>query len=342
MNLEGLKLLYVSCHSILEHDELQLFNDLRIECFSSGAYVHPEGHYMLPRPGIPGMIPHPELEKYVIEYPKNNMPPELIEWADVIVFMHNPEALMDNWDKIKHKKVVFQSIGQNTPHVENMIRRARYDGLKIVRMSPKEENIIGYVGSDAMIRFYKDQDEWGNWNGQVKRVINFTQSLKGRRQFCHYDSIMQTIDGFPALIYGSGNEDLGPLNGGNLPYELMKGAMRDNRVFIYGGTYPSPYTLSVQEAMMTGIPIVALGKQLAEQVVPEADRIDYYEMGDIIKNGENGFISNNINELRDYVHQLLEDEQLASRISREGRKTAIRLWDKNKIKEEWRKFLESL
>lgn len=337
-----MKILYISCHSILEHDELQLFTELGHECFSLGAYIKPEGHYLLPRPAIQGMKPHPEFEQFAVEFPKNHLAQELIDWADVLIWMHNPIPLIDNWDRVKHKINVFRGIGQETPAVENTIRRARYEGLKIVRMSPKSENIIGYCGADAMIRFYEDPEEWKDWNGKEKRVINFTQSLKGRRQHCHYDSIMQIIESFPTLIYGPGNEDLGPLNGGELPYELMKGALRDNRIFIYAGTWPSPYTLAFTEALMTGIPIVAIGKKLAEEIVPEPDRIDYYEISDIIQNEKNGFISDNINELRGYVDQLLQDGELAKRISAEGRKTAIRLFGKDKIRNEWENFLKSL
>jgi len=335
-----MKLLYISCHSILEENELSLFTELGIECFSLGAYIKPEGHYLLPRPGIPNMKAHPELEKYAIENPHTNISKELIDWADVIMFMHDPYALNENWDKIRHKKVIFRSIGQSTPAVENMIRKARYGGLKIVRMSKMEENIVGFVESDATIPFYVNPELYKDWNGKERRVINMTQSLLGRRQFCHYDSIIQTITGFPALIYGSGNNDLGSLNGGELPFELMKGALRDSRVFVYGGTFPSPVTLSLLEAMCTGIPVVALGKNLAENVVPESDRINYYEIPSIIQNGYNGFQSDNINELRDDISKLMEDEGLAKKIGDAGRKTVIQLFGKDKIKKLWEEFLK--
>src|SRR5258708_7885900 len=168
------KILYISCHSILEYDELTLLTELGHDVFSSGAYIKPQGHYMLPRPGIIGMAEHPELEKYATEYPKTNMPQELIDWADIIIVMHSPEVISDNWDKIKHKKVIWRTIGQSGSSVENTVRRMRYEGMKIVRMSPMEKNIIGYLGEDAIIRFYKDPEEWKDWNGKEKRAINLT------------------------------------------------------------------------------------------------------------------------------------------------------------------------
>src|SRR5260221_12618115 len=169
---------------------------------------------------------------------------------------------------MKHKKVIWRSIGQSTPAVENMIRRMRYDGMKIVRMSQKEENIIGFVGSDALIKFYKDPLDLNGWTGHVKRAINISQTLKGRT-LCHPDVIFQIMQDFPSLIYGSGNTNLGGLDGGEPSYDLLKGALRDNRAFVYGGTWPSPYTLALQEAMMTGTPVVSIGPKLANDVVPE-------------------------------------------------------------------------
>lgn len=338
-----MKILYIGCHEILEHDELKLLTALGHDVFSyQGAYAFPEGHSSLKRPGIPEMTYHQDLSEESSKYAKTKIPQEFFDRFDCVIVIHDPNVIVENWERMKHKPVIWRSIGQSTPACENMIRRMRYEGMKIVRMSQKEENITGYIGSDALIRFGKDPEEWHDWNGQVKRAINFTQSLLGRRQFCHYDAIHAIMEGFPALVYGSGNTDLGGYDGGELPYEMMKGALRDNRVFIYGGTWPSPYTLALQEAMMTGIPVVAIGKTLAESVVPEADRIDYYELPDIIKNGENGFISDNINELRSYVDQLMQDEQLAKRISQEGRKTAIRLWNYEKISGEWNGFLKTI
>lgn len=340
-----MKILYLGVHEILERDELSILTELGHDAFSfQGAYMHPEGHPTLKRPGIPGMTYHPELAEEAVKYAKTKIPQEFFDRFDVIIVMHDPNIIVENWDRMKHKTVIWRSIGQSTTYVENMIRKMRYEGMKIIRMSPLEENIVGYTGSDALIRFYKDPEEWKEWNGETVRAINFTQTLKGRRVFCHHDSILQIMEGFPSLIYGSGNTDLGALDGGELPYDLMKGALRDNRVFVYGGTWPSPYTLALEEAMMTGIPIVAIGRALAEELPEVAinDRYHYYELENIIENGKNGFISDNINELRQHVDELLQDYDLAKRISEQGRKTAIRLFGKEKIKSEWENFFKEV
>jgi len=37
-----MNILYVSCHSILEHDEIKLFSELGADVFSHGAYRNPQ------------------------------------------------------------------------------------------------------------------------------------------------------------------------------------------------------------------------------------------------------------------------------------------------------------
>lgn len=340
-----MKICYIGVHEVLEYDELLLLHELGHDVFSyQGAYLNPLGNINLKRPGIPGLKFHQNLATESLTYAKTKIPQAFFDNFDVVIVMHDPNIISENWDRMKHKKVIWRSIGQSTPIVENQIRRMRYEGMKIIRMSSMEKNIVGYLGEDTIIHFAKDPNEWTEWNGNTKRVINFTQSIIGRGVFCHYDAIRRIMEGYPSLIYGSGNSNLGGLDGGELSYEMMKGALRDSRVFIYGGTWPSPYTLSLQEAMMTGIPIVAIGKHLAEDL-PEIgmnERMNYYELPDIIENGKNGFISDDINELRTAVHNLLEDKELAKQIGERGRKTAIRLWDKEAIRNQWHDFLTNI
>lgn len=335
---------YLSTHSILEYDEISLLTELGHEVFSNGVYADPSGHKTLPRPGVSGAKYFPEYEKLAREFPKTNLPKELIDPFDLIIVMHTPEWVLENWEKMKGKKVIWRSIGQSTKHVENMLRRCRYEGLNIVRYSTMESLIPDFIGADAYIRFYKDPDEFKDWNGKEKRAINFTQSLKGRRYFCHYDHIMSVLEGFPSLIYGSGNDDLGPMNGGELPFDLMKGAMRDNRVFLYAGTWPACYTLSFIEALLTGIPVVSIGSTLAENIdgVPQHERFTFFEIPKIIDNGVNGFVSDDIGQLRGYIHELLTNHDLAKGIGTKGRETAIKLYGKGTIKEEWKKYLSGL
>lgn len=338
------KIHLLSCHSVLEYDLLKLFTEIGLDVFSNGAYRDPKGNKLLPRPGVIEAPYYPEFEKLSAEFPKTNLPKELIDPFDIIFIMHTPEFVSENWSKIKHKKVIWYSIGQSTKGVENMIRRMRYDGMKLVRYSKMEQNLPDFIGVDAVIPFYKDENEFKGWTGSEKRVINFTQSLKGRGEFCHYNHIMKVFQGFPSLVYGSGNDDLGPMNGGDMPYDIMKGALRENRVFFYGGTWPAPYTLTLIEAMMTGIPVVSIGKKLAENIhgVAKDDVGNFFDIPNIITDEVNGYYSDDISILRGRIHRLLNDADLAKKIGDAGRVKAIELFGKNKAKDAWREFFNRL
>lgn len=335
-----MKIHYLSCHSILEYDEVSLLTELGHEVFSNGAYLDPKGHISLPRPAIEGAKYYEEWATIARDSSRNNLPKELIDPFDVIIVMHLPDFFQHNWNAMRNKKVVWRTIGQSLSNVENKLRVYRSDGMKIVRYSPNEANISGYIGSDAMIRFYKDEDELSGWNGYSKQVINLTQSLKGRRDFCHYNEIMAVIEQFDGKVYGMNNTDLGKYDGGEVSYNKLKQLLRHSGVFVYGGTWPASYTLGFIEAMMTGTPIVAIGKNMA--MLNKPGEFYFYEVDGIIKHGESGMIANSVDEMKEYTQMLLDDRELAEKISRGARKRAVELFGKQKIKKQWDAFLKGL
>lgn len=336
-----MKILYISCHAILEYDEVKLFTELGHEVDSFGAYRDPRGAYTLPRPGIEGMWIKEEFIQLTGITPKTDIPQSLIDQYDTIIFMSGEQeaALLANWPKLKKKRVIWRTIGQSTGLIERAVQPLRKEGLQIVRYSPKEANVDQYTGSDALIRFYKDPDEFFGWIGEDKRPINFTQSLRGRGRLVHYDEIMGSLVGFEgAKVYGTGNTDLGSFNGGEVTYEYLKQLLRDCRVFVYGGTFPASYTLSFIEAMMTGIPIVALGEKIIKQ--KGLTEFDYYEIPNLLIDGETGYVCQSIEDMRRRIDDILHDSILAARLSVAAREKAIDLFGKKKIADQWKKFLE--
>jgi len=328
------RILYLSCHSINEYEDISLFTELGHEVVSQGAYRDPRN---------PGDKSRPPLEAYYNEELAevvqtigewgSVIPKELIDWCDLIYILGIEAWLPPNWDRIKHKHVVFRSIGQSVERTEKVLARFRRQGLKIVRYSPFERSIPRYVGGDAEIRFYKEPEEYKGWNGKNKQVITVAQAMKKRDDALKFHIFEKATRGFPRKLYGHGNNDVGELWGGSLSYEELKKVYRDSRVFFYTCTFPAPYTMGFMEAWMTGTPIVAIGESLAGFNI---------EVPQLIENGVSGFMSDNLLELRKYISTLLEDHELAKRISAEGRKRAIELFGKDKIKKQWRNFFESL
>lgn len=334
-----MRIQYISDHSILEYDEVQLLLDLGHDVFSNGAYLDPKGHITHPRPGLVGARYYPEFVKLATDFPRTQLPQELIDPFDVIIVMHSPNVIVENWSKLRKKKVIYRSIGQSTPRIENLLRPAREDGLKVVRYSPKEANIQGYIGADAMIRFYKDEHVYKDWSGETTDIVNFSQSLKGRRDFCHYDEIFEVIETFDGTVYGPGNEDLGKYNGGQVPYEKQIQIMKSSRALIYGGTWPASYTLSFIEALMCGLPIVSISKALAH--IPKFEHIDFFEVDELLAS-IGGIVCDNVDQMIEETKRLTKDYEHAKGISIKQRNLAMSLFSKEKISKEWGAFLDGL
>lgn len=330
-----MKVLYLSCHSILEYDELKLFEELGIDYFSLGSYIDP----LHPADPIrPALTHKPDEWCYANAPDRANIPQEFFDKFDVIIVMHVKEWIIDNWEKIKDKLVIWRTIGQSIPSYERDLLPYRQQGLKIVRYSQREAYIQDQIGCDAVIEFYKDPKEFGMWNGRERQIMTLNQDMKNRARECNYDAFLEFAQDLPVKLYGTKNEGSGDISGGYLSYEAMKQKMRDCRAYFYAGTQPASYTLNFIEALMTGIPVLALGSAHATSIGLAGH--DTYEIPDIIQNGVNGFYSDDILQLQEWAHALLKDEKTAARIGAMGRQTAIEKFGKDNIKLKWQKLFK--
>jgi glycosyltransferase involved in cell wall biosynthesis len=208
--------------------------------------------------------------------------------------------------------------------------------MEIVRYSPREVSSPGFIGQDALIRFYKDPAEYGPWNGDNERVITFAQSMRQRNTACNFSLFEEATRPFNRHLFGPGNEGL-EFSTGKVPFERLKQEMRDARCYFYTGTHPASYTLNLMESMMSGCPIVAIGPRHGNAHYFPGHNL--YEIPDFIQNFVNGFISDDIDELRSYISLLLQNKEIAQQISKETRKTAIQLFGKEKIAKQWKDYL---
>lgn len=331
-----MRLLYLSCHAILEYDELKLFEELGINYFSLGSYVIPSNPVDAIRPALQHF---PDIWLQTHAPDRNKIPREFIEKFDTVMIMHVPEWIENNWEIIKDKHVIWRTIGQSTPDIEKRMLEYRMKGMKIIRYSPREANLQPTAGCDKMIRFYKDQNEFNHWNGAGTEVITIAQNMEHRSEHCNFGVFKEVSKGFNAHVYGPKNDISEGLNGGMLDYEAMKQKIRDARVYIYTGTQPASYVLNLIEAMMTGIPIVAIGPRLGNSL-NIGKGADLYEIPDIIKSGVNGYWSDDINQLRSWVDYLVKDIKTARRIGEMGRYRAIELFGKEVVKSKWAEYFD--
>lgn len=342
-----MKILYLSCHSILEHDEVKMFHGLGHEVFSPGAYVEPAnpGDASL-RPGIDGLTYDPDVvEQYhrlAGQFPgqdtKDHLTKEFVDNFDCVVVMHMPRWIERNWEAMKHKRVIWRTIGQSVAGTEASLKKYRDAGIEIVRYSPKEATIPGFLGQDALIRFYKDPDDYGPWRGDNNRIITFAQSMKQRGPACNFSFFDDVTQPFARHLFGPGNEGLS-WSSGKVPFEQLQEEMNANRIYFYTGTHPASYTLNFMEAWMTGIPVVAIGPEHGNANYFQGH--DLYEVHELIENHATGFVSDDKAELQSYLRLLTENHTLAQLIGEGGRQAAIKHFSKDLIWPAWQNYLSN-
>lgn len=338
----------LGAHNILEYDELKLLTDLGYDCFSIGGYANPAVPVETLRPALPDAPYHPDLEhachakrvehersgeflangRHVIDWAKADLADAVLEWADVVMvsaFEHT--WIAPQWARLKEsgKRIVWRTIGQSGPDNERFMRPFHDDGLEIVRYSPNEAAIPNYAGEDALIRFYKDPDEWTGWRGDVQVVTNVTQNLYQRHPATNWEYWDLATADLPRLPVGAGSE---VINGvGKLPFHLMKEMLRSSRAYLYTGTQPASYTLGFIEAMMTGTPLISISKdwmQLPEAF--EADELALASYSDPMA-------------ATSHLRLLLNDHEAATLHSQGQRQRAIELFGAKSVGMLWRAFL---
>jgi hypothetical protein len=336
-----MKLLYLSCHAVLEYDELKLLNELGIEVHSLGAYSNPKEPWEDIRPPLE-IEPNPKWSS--MQCTRLDVSRELINEFDVVMVMDMPGWIEQNWDRIRRKVVIWRTIGQSSPYAEKIVSKFRQRGLKIVRYSPKERTMKGFAGEDALIRFYKDPEEFAYWRGNDASVLTVCQQARKRPLLNNFHFYQDATSGFPRKLFGRGNEDI-THSAGEISYEKMKEEMRACRVYFSVGTKPASYTLNFIEAWMTGIPVVAVGRRRGNPFHLQGSlnpfRKDLYEVPDFLSDGS-GFCGDDVSEVRKHITKLLEDYEFAKTMGDAGRRKAIELFGKEKIKNDWSQFLGEL
>lgn len=355
-----MNILYISCHAILEYEEIKIFRELGNEVFSlNGSYQNGENPAEADkRPGILGMKPDQHLLDLAMQSSRANIHEGFYEWADLIIVCHKIDWIEGDSGKVwlrnlveKSKRygftIVWRGIGQSHNHWEGILKQ--FPEVKIVRYSPKEKNIPLYAGEDALIRFSVDRDEYSGWTGGDNRAHVFGQSLKERADFCGYAALETITHDVPRVMFGTKNSPSEAKKPewavdwaqGALSYDDLKQQYRKADVAVYAGSIPASYTLTFIEMMMTGTPMVCLGRFLfnMERHFPDHN---LYEVSDIIQDGHNGFVSDDINYLNQQVKRLLRDSRLRQKISNNARQTGLELFDKEKQKDKWRQFLSLL
>lgn len=345
------RILILLSHAIEEFQQLDLLTGLGYEVASLGGYIDPRHPHSDLRPALPHVPFFPVVKDAVdalgtddnLSAAQTNIPEAILDWLGddcAIILHHREERLWGQWPRLLDwkrgnagRRVIWRTVGQSVSVNEEQARPYRMAGCERVAYSPKEANIPGYTGHDALIRFWGEQvDE--PWSGHVRQVIQVTQHLRQRDPFTNWKFWDSATRDLPAVAIGPGSEDIG--GPGRVTPTAMADYLNACRAYLYTGTQPASYTLGLIEAMHAGIPVVSIGPEWMQVRYGEdghtaAEMFEGHEIAPLSFDDPNG--------AHHALRRLLDDPEYAADISRLSRGIARDLFDRDTVGAQWKAYL---
>lgn len=343
-----MKILYMSCHAVLEYDELRILNDLGYDVTSIGSYIDPKLPHSDIRPSlnistnierankIHDLFQQNLTKGISPEFCSNTLTKEVVDDYDVIIVMHKIDWIEKNWEVLKNKIVILRTIGQNVENDELNIKKYVDMGLKVLRYSPKERDLKNYAGEHGLIRFLKYKTDFKIRENKCDYVISFGQNINQRGNWCGSSIIESVAKSVPFKLYGPNNEFYSFWDG-RISYEQQLEKYATNACYLYTGTFPAQYTLNFIEALLSGIPIVSVGKHLSQTFVEPYP----FEVPDILDE-INGYYFDDVDSIVNALNMLLEDKNINEQISKKQIELANKLFSVEENGHLWKEFLNNL
>ncbi|NJN17411.1 MAG: glycosyltransferase family 4 protein [Oscillochloris sp.] len=155
------------------------------------------------------------------------------------------------------------------------------------------------------------------YSGRRAEGASVVNGMGRRGRLAGADIFNSVREQIPLTLFGMGSEAFGGV--GDIPYRDLHRRVAEYRFFFSPMRYTS-LPLAVVEAMMMGMPVVALATT---------------ELPTVIEDGVNGFVSCDPDYLIARMHALLEDRGLAARIGAAAHTTAMRRFSIERFQHDW-------
>ena len=214
-------------------------------------------------------------------------------------------------------------------------------GVIPVRGSKFEFNVED-SNPGEVIRCYVDDAIFKGWTGGVNKILSFQNYFKSRRRYesvKQYINLRNSLTECEFMLFGAqSSEEQDPLVLKEVEFNEQCKLLKTYNLYFSIGSFPASITYNFIEAWMTGIPVITFGNKIGGAAYK--DRPSLYEVPDLIQLGVNGIYSDDLTSLKYYIKEVLKDKNLANTLSSNGRKRAIELFGKEKIKQHWKALIE--
>ncbi len=184
-----------------------------------------------------------------------------------------------------------------------------------VYVAQKSKETWGGRPEDPVIYYGLDDKKFDGWTGSKMEGISVVNLFAQRDVFCGWNLWQGVAKQVPIKLVG---ENPGLSESAKSVEHLIQ--MLGEARFFYNSSQYSTFPLTVAEAMMVGTPVISTAKQ---------------ELPNIIEHGVNGFLADTEQEAVKYAHLLLSDLELAKRISKAGRQTAMEKFGMDTFLSKW-------
>ncbi|HVS94635.1 MAG TPA: glycosyltransferase [Mucilaginibacter sp.] len=171
-------------------------------------------------------------------------------------------------------------------------------------------------GTPARVIEHGVTDPGDLYRGSLRKGLVVINNLPARGRLLGFDIFQQVKEQVPIDLVGmgTGRWGLGEVLHPQLPQ------FQSNYRFFFNPIRYTSLGLAVCEAMMMGMPVVALATT---------------ELSTVIDNGYSGFIHTDVNYLIDKMDLLLNDAALAAEIGSNGREVALKRFNIQRFTAEW-------
>lgn len=333
-----------------------MLSDLGIEWFSTGIYLRPDNplRALVTR----GIFNRSVDQKYLNLFEKSNpgyvplenaivrVPSALVQDFDVVWVTHTFPNIEHSWNSFRGKPVIWRTYNQQEPSWEAKAGNYVKKGLKIVRMGHTESRRPTFAGQDEVIRAWVDSSIFCDWSGSSPTILTFHNRFDARLSSAMngctraYLDLRRSMPDHQFELYGFGNEN-SPVSLGTLDFDQQVQMYKLKSIYLSLNSESAAYTNSFMEALMTGIPVVTFGSTVSDSRSSPELR-GSYEVPDLVKNGKEAIVSDDLVELGYYIKELMSNSQLRESIGHSGRQRALQLFNKIDISNQWWDFLKEL
>lgn len=244
---------------------------------------------------------------------------------DIILFQTDKNYLVDQYEILSpsQQKLPRIFLKHDPPHDNYASLVVKDPDILVVHVTYFNRLFWDNNGLETRVIMHGVTDSGVRWNGHLNKGIVVINHLEQRGRVIGSDIFKLVGKEIPLDIIGMGNEALG---GKEILHPWLPEFIADYRFFFNPVRYSS-LPLALCEAMMVGMPVVALS---------------ITELPLILKDGINGFIHNDPGYLISKMKLLLENQNIAAKIGVNARTTAENEFGIKRFINDWNAVFEEV